>query len=88
MNQTITLSRIEQKLDKIQKDLDKILEENKKIDSHISFVENVYSSISTPFHKIMNYANTLLPSTPKNKCAINYRQNVEQYKLKYNPNNN
>jgi hypothetical protein len=83
MNQTITLSRIEQKLDKIQKDLDKILEDNKKMDSHISFVENVYSTISTPFHKIMNYANTFLPSSSNNKSAISYRQNIEQYKLKY-----
>lgn len=81
MNQTITLSRIEQKLDKIQKDLDKILEDNKKMDSHISFVENVYSSVSTPFHNIMNYANMLFSS--KKNGSINYRKNVEQYKLKY-----
>ena len=58
---------IEDKLDNIDKNI-KTLElkleimskETKRMDSHVSFVENIYSSVQTPFHFIMNRVNNLI----------------------------
>ena len=58
---------LEDKLDKIinniktlEDKLEIMSKETKRMDSHVSFVENIYSGVQTPFHFIMNRVNNLI----------------------------
>ena len=48
------LTNLEKSVDLILQKLDKINKDTSRMDTHISFVENIYSHIKTPFHYIMN----------------------------------
>ena len=48
------LDSIEKSIVNITTILNKISGETNRMDSHVSFVENVYETIKTPFHSIMN----------------------------------
>lgn len=74
------LNKIEHILNKIEiieSKIDNLLEQNveiskntQRMDSHITFVENIYSNIKSPFHFLMNKVNTL-----SNISNLTYRNN-------------
>ena len=58
---------VEERLDKLEKSvklildkLDDIKTDTKRMDTHILFVENIYTSIKKPFHYLMNMTSFLL----------------------------
>lgn len=48
------LDIIEERLDKLEKDINILKNGNEKIDEHITFIDNVYNSIKSPFYYIIN----------------------------------
>jgi hypothetical protein len=49
---------IEKKLEVIESEIENIKNSTKNMDTHISFVENVYESVKYPFYYIMNNFST------------------------------
>mgnify|MGYP003970687881 CR=1 FL=1 len=70
MNTDERLTNLEKSIDLILKKLDKINEDTQRMDSHISFIESIYSRIKTPFHYIMNLTSFSLLKN-KNILMIN-----------------
>jgi hypothetical protein len=50
----IKIDNIEIKMDKIINQNDKISSETCRMDSHVSFVEDIYDKVKNPFHFTMN----------------------------------
>lgn len=48
------IDNIEIKIDKIINQNDKISSETCRMDSHVSFVEDIYDKVKSPFHFTMN----------------------------------
>lgn len=48
------LAKLEDKLDKIIDKLNYVSKNTDKMDSHIDFVDGVYSKVQRPFHTLMN----------------------------------
>ena len=48
------LAKLEDKLDKIIDKLNYVSKDTDKMDSHIDFVDGVYSKVQRPFHTLMN----------------------------------
>ena len=55
--------------------------ETKRMDSHVSFVENIYSSVQTPFHFIMNRVNNLIKIKQLNNNLIKIKQLNNKWEL-------
>ena len=60
------IDHILNKIEIIESKIDNLLEQNveiskntQRMDSHITFVENTYNNIKSPFHFLMNKVNTL-----------------------------
>lgn len=64
------LIKLERSVDLILEKLDKINQDTSRMDNHISFVENIYSRIKTPFHYLMNLTSFSLLKN-KNTLMIN-----------------
>ena len=55
LNETVDkLNKLEYKLDKIINKLNDVSKNTDKMDSHIDFVDGVYSKVQRPFHTLMN----------------------------------
>ena len=67
------ITKLENSVQLILTKLDEIKKDTNRMDSHISFVENVYSNIKLPFYYLMNFSEKLLT---KNK----YKLLVNEYK--------
>lgn len=67
------ITKLENSVQLILSKLDEIKKDTNRMDSHISFVENVYSNIKLPFYYLMNFSEKLLT---KNK----YKLLVNEYK--------
>ena len=64
------ISKLETSTDLILSKLDEIKKDTNRMDSHISFVENVYNNIKLPFNSLMNFSQKLLV---KNKSYYQLR---------------
>ena len=73
MNIEQRITKLENSVELILTKLDQIKKDTNRMDSHISFVENVYSNIKLPFYYLMNFSEKLLT---KNK----YKLLVNEYK--------
>ena len=67
------ITKLENSVQLILTKLDEIKKDTNRMDSHISFVENVYSNIKLPFYYLMNFSEKLLT---KNK----YKLLLNEYK--------
>ena len=67
------ITKLENSVQLILSKLDEIKKDTNRMDSHISFVENVYSNIKLPFYYLINFSEKLLT---KNK----YKLLVNEYK--------
>lgn len=56
------ITKINEKLDIILNRLDNISQETKRMDTHVTFVENIYDNVKAPFHYAMNKINYLSKS--------------------------
>lgn len=54
------LAKLEESVNLILEKLGDIKKDTDRMDSHISFVENVYSSIKLPFHYLMNLSSNFM----------------------------
>lgn len=75
MNIEQRITKLENSVELILTKLDAIKKDTNRMDSHISFVENVYSNIKLPFYYLMNFSEKLLTKN-KNK----YKLLVNEYK--------
>lgn len=48
------LDNIEERLEKLEKEVSYIKDSSNNMNEHISFVENVYDTVKSPFYFIMN----------------------------------
>ena len=48
------LAQLEERVENIEKRTEKIETSAKNMDDHISFIDNVYDSVKSPFHKVMD----------------------------------
>ena len=73
MNIEQRITKLENSVELILSKLDEIKKDTNRMDSHISFVENVYTNIKLPFYYLMNFSEKLLT---KNK----YKLLLNEYK--------
>ena len=61
------LNEILLRLDKIEKDIEYIKRGNDNMTQHISFIENVYDSVKSPFYYIMSKVKPIksIPEKPR-----------------------
>ena len=57
------LEQIQKDITQIRERLDIIEPQTQKMDQHVDFVNDVYSSVKKPFHFICNQANYLISSS-------------------------
>ena len=56
------ITRIEEKLDLILEKIDKISCDTQRMDSHITFIEDIYEKIKSPFHFLMKKTESIQES--------------------------
>lgn len=71
------LDRIEEKLDKLEKDIKILKNGNEKIDEHITFIDNVYDTIKSPFYYIINKVSYIDKVPEKQKKIENQKVKEE-----------
>lgn len=65
------LDIIEEKLDKLEKDIKILKNGNENINEHITFIDNVYDTIKSPFYYILNKVNYIDKIPEKQKKLEN-----------------
>ena len=78
------LDRIEEKLDKIENDIKVLKKGNEQLDDHITFIENVYDTIKSPFYYILNKVSYIDKIPNKQKKIENQNQNENEESSKEN----
>jgi archaellum component FlaC len=48
------IESLDSKIDKVIMELNKMSKETERMDTHVTFVENIYDTVKHPFHFIMN----------------------------------
>jgi len=48
------IDNIDEKIDKLINNSEKISRETQRMDSHVTFVEDIYNKVKSPFHFLMN----------------------------------
>ena len=79
------LDRIEEQLDKIENDIKVLKKGNEQLDDHITFIENVYDTIKSPFYYILNKVSYIDKIPNKQKKIENQNQN-EPFNINNMPN--
>lgn len=51
------IENLENKIENLERKLDNIHKETQRMDSHVTFVENIYQNVKSPFHYLMNKVN-------------------------------
>ena len=47
------IEKLDEKMDKILEMMDKIIQDTQRMDLHITFIEDIYEKIKSPFHFLM-----------------------------------
>lgn len=71
------LDKIEEKLDKLENDIKLLKKANEQLDEHITFVENVYDTIKSPFYYVLNKISYIDTIPNKQKKIENQNENEE-----------
>ena len=69
------LSQLERRIENIERRTEKIESSAKNMDEHINFVDNVYDTVKSPFHRVMDlvsfrFGSQSLPNGEVTKLAI------------------